>query len=219
MNFVLTLLRVLGGPHSNITNLYCHSQQVFHSGWCVLKYHQSLRAEVIYEASISYQGCRCLGKALRMTLWECEQIHQRGLSLRPKVLSRGWPSLEFHHWDMEHDCECVLKDKGVICQKSDEVSVCESVPDVWLHTMERRQFTHKIFIWFTFSWRGRCQWQSSFYLFSGTFWPWEHDPSFILYFYKNMWMPYMTVQWLIKNSWSNDLSNYSFSFPKGDFHK
>lgn len=123
MNFVLPLLRVLGGPRSNITNFHCHSQQVFHSGWCVLKHHQSLRAEVIYQASISYQGCRCLGKALRMTLWECEQIHQSGLSLRPKVLSRGWPSLEFHHWDMEHNCECVLKDKGLICQKSDEVSV------------------------------------------------------------------------------------------------
>lgn len=77
------------------------------------KARQCLRAEVIYEASISYQGgSRCLQKALRMTLWECEQIHQSGLSLRPKVLSSGWPSLEFHHWDMEHNCECVLKDKG-----------------------------------------------------------------------------------------------------------
>lgn len=118
LNFVLTLLRVLGAPHGNITNTYCHSQQVFYSGWCVVKHHQCLRAEVIYEASLSYQGGRpCLQKALRMTLWECEQIHQSGLSLRPKVLSRGWPSLQFHHWDMEHNCECVLKDKRLYARR------------------------------------------------------------------------------------------------------
>lgn len=143
MRFVLPPLRVLSATHCNITNTWCHSQQVFSSG-CLVKHHQCLRAEVIYEASISNQGgSRCLQKALRITLRECEQIHQSGLSLRPKVLSRGWPSFEFHHWDMEHNCECVLKDKGLICQEGDEVSACASASHMWLRITQRYpQFHH-----------------------------------------------------------------------------
>lgn len=76
---------------------------------------------MIYEASIS---SRWKSEALRMTRWECEQIHHSGLSLWPNKLSKGWPSLEFHHWDMEHNRECVQEDKGLICQEGDKVSVC-----------------------------------------------------------------------------------------------
>lgn len=97
----------------------------------------------------------CLQKALRMTLGGCEQIHQSGLSAQPKVLSRGWPSLEFHQWDMEHKCECVFEDKGLICREYHEESVCAAVSDMWLPSAQRRRLCrHGIFIWFTFILKG-----------------------------------------------------------------
>lgn len=147
LNSVFTLQRVLIAPYFNVTDVYCHSQLISFSDQFVFKPHRCWREEMIYEASFLYQGGRrCVQKALRTTLWECEQIYQSGLSLRPRALSRGWPSSEFHHWNREDNRECVLKDKGPISQRSDEVSMCASVSDTWLRTVQQCwHFSHRIF--------------------------------------------------------------------------
>lgn len=53
--------------------------------------------------------------------------------------------MEFHHWDMEHNCECVLKDKGLICQEGDEVSMCASASHMRLRTTQHSFATEHLY--------------------------------------------------------------------------